>query len=279
MNNLDQIKNLLTEVIKLSDGKTVININFFNVGESTPQEVKPPISSPSSAWLTVPEAAKKFGFSEAFFWQLAQKHPDLKDQNNRAGCVMLNHGLLETYFKEHHHYKRGQHIPHITVEEAVQKAIEILKKDRKELHPGATVPKSLRGNYYTYNDMMKKLSIPYTFFEIEVRPVLHDRLNGDAEYLKIVEEKKAEKQDDDSLVEKAIEILDTEGKGFKSYTGRCNDAQNYMGAKELSDRLGVPYHVFNSKVKPALEGAIQDNNNKDVELKIEDWKKKNVIRV
>ena len=286
MNNLDQVKTLLTEVIKLADGKVVININFFNTGDTDIKEIAQPApiataiaDDPNVDWLSIPEAARTFGFSEIFFYNLAKQCPHFKKADNMQ--CFLNRDLVAKYLKEHpeHAKNRDRRDMKCGVEDKIQEAINILKQDRKEMYPDGTAPRSLRENYYTYKEIAEKLDCTYQFFNIRIRPTLKARLAKDAEYLKMLEEKGVEKWTYDEMIDQAVDILDREGKAFKSYSGHRNDADNYMGAKELAEKLGIAYHVFNSKIKPALEGKIYDRRHEGVKEKIESWKSRELAKV
>lgn len=278
MNNLDQIKSLLTDVIKLSDGKIVININFFNTsGDAPPVKDSKPVNTEGSTWISVLDASRLFGFSDPFFYQLVQRHPEFRNQDNNIQCL-LNRDLLEDYFRKHPEHKKNQkryQASHEDIEALIVKSVAILKEDKKELYPERGVARSLRGNYYTYKEMSEKLGITYTAFNIKIRPLLGERLKNDIEYQNMLAEKGQENRTYDDLIEKAVDILDREGKTYKSYCGRNSNSDEYMSAKELAEKLDVPYHIFNDKIRPALQGEIYEKRHEGVERKIESWKKDN----
>ena len=49
--------------------------------------------------------------------------------------------------------------------------------------------------------------------------------------------------------------------------------ENNMTAKELAERMEIPYMTFILKIKPHLEGKIDDKQETGLKGKINDWKK------
>ena len=103
MNNINQIKDLLSEVIKLSDGKIVININFFNTSDA-PATTSKPDHAGNPERISVSRAAQIYDLSEGFFFSLARHHPELVDRGNNMQ-YFFNRDLLEAYLAKHPEHK------------------------------------------------------------------------------------------------------------------------------------------------------------------------------
>lgn len=279
MNNLEQIKSLLTDVIKLSDGKIVININFFNAQAEAKTEKL--VSDTDPEYVSIPRASQLYGFSENFFYTLARNNPELKDKSS-AFQNLFSRNKLDDYFKSHPEHRLNKQSRVRSTEDIdtlLQRSVDILKTGKKELYPERGIARSLKCNYYTHREIAEKLGVSYTKFTMKIRPLLPEKLKNDAEYQAWLKSKGEEKHTYDELIEKAIEILDKEGKAYKTYNGRNSNSDEYMSAKELAERLEIPYHIFNDKIRPALQGEIYEKKNRTVEGKIEAWKEKNLSRV
>ena len=230
-----------------------------------------------SEWLSVREAARLFNFSEIFIYQIGKQNLNFLKKDTIH--FLINKKALTEYFESHPEHKKNQKQRKgysESVEDLVNRAIEILRQDKKEMYPETGVSRAMRSNYYTYQEVADKLRISYSFFNMKVRPVLCQKIKSDTPYLNMVQATRAkEKEDIDNIVERCIEILDREGKQFRSQPG-CVGSENYMTAKELAEKLSIPYMTFILKIKPYLEGEINETGIVDSDRKINDWKKNQV---